>query len=270
MSKLRCLAILCSVFSLAGCQHYLTPGGGMSMQEITEADLLVTDADLRAYYETKPATTFPASIAMVRVQDSGYQSHSYYGTGQGRYTVVTTRDIETEAAFEKLGSLENIRGVAPIGRMLVPVNANTVKDLRVPAAKLHADMILVYSVDTSFNVDGKQLGPLSLVSLGFFPNKKAHVTATVAGMLVDVRTGFIYGTTEATDIQTQRATVWSTAVAIETARLKAEKKAFEEFVGEFAELWAVVVNAHAGTAVAHPGNEPVGRGYYSIQLDEVR
>ncbi len=231
-----------AIVGLGGCgQHYMTPGGGVSMLEIT-------DADLKTYYETRPAAAFPASIAVVRVQDSGYQSRSHHGYGHGRYTVITTRDIETDEHFEKLQSLANVRGVAPIGRMLIPVNANTVKDLRVPAAKLHADMILVYSVDTSFNVDGKQLGPLSLISLGLIPNKKAHVTATVAGVLVDVRTGYIYGTTEATDTQQQRGTIWSTQTAIETARMKAERNAFGGFVGEFEKLWAVVESNYGDKA----------------------
>ena len=251
---------LLAIALFSGCaQHYLTPGGGVSMVDITDGDLI-------EFYETEPAAAFPANIAVVRVQDSGYQSRSHHGYGHGRYSIITTRDIETDEAFERLQKLTDVQGIAPIGRMLVPVNANTVKDLRVPAAKLHADMILVYSVDTSLYVDGRQLGPLSLVSLGLIPNKKAHVTATVAGMLVDVRTGYIYGTTESTDIQEQRSTIWSTELAIETARKKAEKNAFEGFVGEFEGLWGGVVSVHKGKAAALRGDDVPGNQYYTIHL----
>ena len=224
-----------------GCAtNYVTPASGVSLAEIA-------DDDLRAYYERQPASPFPANIAIVRVQDSGYVTNTGLGYGHGRYTIMTTRDIETDEAFEKIAQLPLVDGVAPIGRLLLSPNASTIKDLRAPAAKLRADLLLVYSVDTSFSVEGKSLGPLSAISLGFIRNKKAHVTATVAGVLVDVRTGFVYGTTEATATEEQRASIWSTEIAIDSSRLRAETAAFDCFVAEFQRLWKGVVDVHAAT-----------------------
>ena len=237
-NKIVLLAIVC--LGSAGCASYVTPGSGVSLAEIA-------DDDLRAYYETQPASPFPANVAIVRVQDSGYNTRTAHGYGHGRYSVVTTRDIETDEALGRIVKLPLINDVAPIGRLLLPPNASTMKDLRTPAAKLRADLLLVYSVDTSFTVEGKPLGPLSAISLGFIRNKKAHVTATVAGALIDVRTGFIYGTTEASATEVQRASVWSTAVAIESSRLRAETFAFEQFVTDFEGLWKSVVDVHAAT-----------------------
>ncbi len=266
MTKERfCIAVLLlGALVTAGCgQHYITPGGGVSMYAM--AGIESTDQDLRKHYETQPAAQFPANLTIVRIQDSGYRSHTHHGYGQGRYTIVTTRDLEDDKAFERLQALPSVRGVAPIGRMLVPVNANTIKDLRIPAARLQADMILVYSVDTSFTVDGQQLGPLSLISLGLIPNKKAHVTATVAGMLVDVRTGYIYGTAESTDIQQQSATIWSTEMVIDTARRKAEINAFNGFIGEFEDMWGGVATTYAAT----PGSDESSRaGYHSVRFGD--
>ena len=259
------VAALLAIALLGGCgAHYVTPGGSVSMAQIAGIGEQF-DGDISKHFETRPAAAFPAHIAVVRVQDSGYYSRSYHGHSGGRYTIVTTRDIESDEAFERLQKMPDVNGVAPIGRMLVPVNANTIKDLRIPAAQLHADMVLVYSVDTSLYVDGKQLGPLTLISLGLVPNKKAHVTATVAGMLVDVRTGYIYGTTESTDTQSQIATVWDTEAAIESSRKKAEKNAFEGFVGEFEELWGGVVDVYRDGAVARRDEAP-GNRYHAIQL----
>ncbi len=259
---IRSTMVLLLALALTACgQHYVTPGGGVALLEIT-------DDDLKSYYETRPTAPFPTSIAVVRVQDSGYRSLSLHGYGQGRFSVVTTRDIETDESYEKLAKLPLVADVAPIGRMLVPVNANTIKDLRVPAAKLHADMVLIYSVDTAFTVDGKSLGPLSTVSLGLIPNKKAHVTSTVAGVLIDVRTGHIYGTTEASDLQQQRATIWSTQQAIETARLRAEKNAFKAFVGEFEDLWSGVLASRYTTPAADGNNPPRGRTYDTVKFWE--
>lgn len=262
------IALLVGALVIGACaQHYVTPGGGVPMLALAGDEL--TDRDLRKYYETQPAAGFPANLTVIRIQDSGYRSHTHHGYGYGRFTIVTTRDIEDDEAFEKLESLPNVRGVAAIGRMLVPANSNTIRDLRVPAARLHADMILVYSVDTSFTVDGKQLGPLSLVSLGLIPNKKAHVTATVAGMLVDVRTGYIYGTAESTNVQKQSATIWSTEMAIDTARRKAEITAFDGFVDEFADMWGGVVSAYAHRRTPTPQDDGASRpGYHSVLFED--
>ena len=256
------LAFLC--LAGTGCAtNYVTPASGVSLAEIA-------DDDLRAYYETQPASPFPANIAVVRVQDSGYITRTGRGYGHGRYTIVTTRDIETDEAFGKIVQLPLVSGVAPIGRLLLPPNASTIKDLRAPAAKLRADLLLVYSVDTSFSVEGKSFGPMSAISLGFIRNKKAHVTATVAGVLVDVRTGFIYGTTEATVTEEQRASIWSTKLAIESSRLHAETAAFEDFVVEFQQLWKGVVDVHAAT-LSRAASLTAGRDtHFRIQFDNDR
>ena len=239
MNKLGRFVITIAVLSLAsGCStYYRTPAGGVSFQEID-------DVDIRALFEREPTSPFPANLAVVRVQDSGYLSHTNQGYGHGRYTVITTRDIEAEDDFARISELPMVTDVAPLGRFLLPANARTIKDLRIPAAKLRADLLLVYSVDTTFTVDGTPLGPLTMISLGLIPNKKAHVTATVAGALVDVRTGFVYGTTEATSIERQRATVWSTGTVIDRARMQAEAQAFESFVDGFEAVWSDVIEAH--------------------------
>lgn len=240
-------ALLC-----AGCASYVTPAGGVSLAE-------VSDGSLAEMYDRKPASTFPANLAVMRVQDSGYYTKTNRGYGNGRFTVVTTRDVETEEDFERFSKLPLISGVAPVGRMLLPSNALDIRDLRAPAAQLRADILLLYSIDTAFTVDGVSLGPLTLISLGLLPNKQAHVTATVAGVLIDVRTGFVYGTTEATVTKHQRATILSSEQVIETARLKAEAAAFTSFVQDFEGLWTGIVNVHATST---PAQTPDNSGWY--------
>ena len=230
------LSLATACLAVAGCgAHYVTPQGGASLVELASVDV-------RSYYESKPASPFPASIAIVRVQDHGF--------GEGRYKAITTRDLEDRGHYDRMAGLPLVRGVVPVGRMLVPANAATIRDLRAPAAMLHADLLLIYSVDTVFTVEGRSLGPLSAISLGLIRNQKAHVTATVAGVLVDVRTGYVYGTTEATAKEEQRATIWSTERAIESSRMRAEQTAFDDFVDEFGHLWKGVVDVHAATSPA--------------------
>lgn len=232
-----CIAI--AVLLSSGCAtRYVTPGGAVSLTAID-------DTDIATAYSRKPAAPFPANIAIIRVQDDGYVNRGYRGHSLGRYSVITTRDVESDSSIESLQKLPLVAGVAPIGRLLLPSASDSIRDLRLSAAQLQADLLLVYSIDTSFTVDGTPLGPLSVITLGMLRNKKAHVTATVAGIVVDVRSGFVYGTTEATATEHKRASVWSTSDVTDAARRKAEQRAFDEFAGEFGDFWTDLLNVYA-------------------------
>lgn len=241
----RKLLILVFALLVSGCATYVTPGGGVSMAGID-------DASIEDAYSRQPASAFPANIAMIRVQDAGYRTHTAFGHRIGAWSVVTTRDIESEEAIERIATLPLIDGVAPVGRLLLPRDASGLKDLRRSAAQLRADMLLVYSVDTQYTVEGQTFGPFTAISLGMLPNRTAHVTSTVAGLLVDVRTGFIYGSSESTATERQRSGAWTTAAAADEARLRSERQAFEDFVDEFGLLWRGVTAAHAGRPAGIP------------------
>jgi len=141
-----------------------------------------------------------------------------------------------------------ISDVAAMSRLLLPPQLNTVKDLRLAAAGLKTDMLLVYSVDTRFTVESAEIGPLALISLGFLPNKKAHVTTTASAALFDVRSDFVYGSAEATASEQQRATVWSSTGAVEKSRLTTEVEAFHKLLGEVEKLWLNIVHSRNQSA----------------------
>jgi len=122
--------------------------------------------------------------------------------------------------------------------VLLPKNLQSTKDIRLAAASLKTDVVMLYSIDTKFHIEGQPLGPLSLISLGFIPNQNAHVTSTTAGALIDVRTGYIYGVAEATDRQEQLGTIWSTLGGIDGVRLETEAGSFQKFMQEAEKLFA--------------------------------
>jgi hypothetical protein len=193
----------------------------------------------------RPAAPFPARIAVVRAQASGYRSESARCFGTGLFCVVTTRDIEPEEALDRLSRLPQVTGVARVTRLLLPPTLESTRELRRVAATLHTDLLLVYSVDTGFTVEHTEIGPLAVISLGFLPNKTARVSSTASAALFDVRTGFLYGVAEATASEHQRTTAWSTVAAIDNARRKAEAEAFGKLIGEIEGLWSDVLRAHA-------------------------
>lgn len=220
-----------SLLMLGGCSSkgYVTPDHGVSLAGID-------DADIEELFSKKPASPFPAQVSIVRV------SSSRMGSG---FEVVQTRDIESEADLARIAEQPLISQAAPLSRLLVPSDMRSLKDLRLPAAHMRADLLLVYTVDTTFYVDSTPLGPLTAVSLGFLPNHQAHVTATVAGILVDVRSGYIYGSTEATAQEEQRSSTWSTEDAVTESKSRAEKAAFTRFSESFPAFWKGVTAKYA-------------------------
>ncbi len=247
------LLITLAVLVLQGCANYTTPGGAVSLESID-------DSSIREAYKRQPASPFPARIAVIRVQDAGYVNRNYRGHNLGRFSVITTRDIESDESVETLSTLPMIAGVAPLTRILLPSSASSIRDLRRPAAQVKADMLLVYSVDTVFTVGGKSFGPLTAISLGLIPNKEAHVSSTVSGVLVDVRTGYIYGVAEATATEHQYHNMWATTMVTDEARLQAETRAFDQFVDEFSKTWTGVMTTHLRRAPSSP-QAPSGRWY---------
>lgn len=232
---------------MGGCaSSYQTPGAGFNVGNLSKAD-----EDIGEILKLKPASPFPARLAVARIQASGYSSYGNSCYGAGQYCVVTTRDIETEDDLKKISQLPMIMDVALMSRILLPPKLDSAKDLRRAAASLKTDLLLVYSLDTQFNIDNTDIGPLALISLGFLPNKKAHVTSTATAAVFDVRTGFLYGVAEASAREQQRATFWSSEEAVENARLKAEAEAFKQLLVEVEKLWGNILNQYAGSRKTH-------------------
>ena len=129
-------------FLVSGCATYQTPGAGVNVGNLSKAD-----GDIAEVMKREPASPFPARIAMARVQSTGYYSHNNNQCyGKGAFCILTTRDIETEQDFERLGRLPMISGIAAMSRILLPEQLDSIKDLRLAAANLKTDMLLVYSV----------------------------------------------------------------------------------------------------------------------------
>jgi hypothetical protein len=242
MPALLRACILVAVLSAAGCAStytYTTPGAGLNLKTFAN-----TEPGIEAKMKVEPAVVFPARLAVARVQAPGYASRSAACFGTGRYCVVTARDIETDESQKRLAGLPLVAGVAVLNRMLLPERIESTQNLREAAAALKTDMLLLYSIDTVFNVESTDVGPLAIITLGFLPTKNARVTATASAALYDVRTGFVYGLAEASATDEQRGTFWSTADAIDTARRRAEADAFQKMIGEVEKFWGDVLKTH--------------------------
>jgi hypothetical protein len=240
---------------LGGCATYTTPGGPASLAALERAERSVggttvpggaasPDDPIGAALSRAPRAQFPAQVVAVRIQAAGYVSASSNGYGRGLFSVVTSRDVETEADFARLAAMPGVAGVAALNRLLLPGNLE-LANVRSAAAELHGDVVLLYTLDTSFHTESGNFGPMQVVSLGFLKKHNAVVSTTCAAALLDVRTGYVYGLAESSATEEQRANSWSTHDAIDAARLRAERAAFTQALGEVEKVWSEVYARYA-------------------------
>lgn len=228
--RLRILAPLVLLLASGCASRYTTPGGPARLGDINRAD--IADAMSR-----QPSPHFPANIVAVRVQAPEYKSMTAEGVGRGNYSVVTVSEAQADEPLKPAAAWPNVAQVSPISRLLLPSKLETLEDLRLPAAKLQADILLVYTVDTAFRVQGRDYGPLSILSLGLVPDRDAMVTTTASAVFTDVRTGYTYGTAEATAKASGLASAWTTEQTVDAKRVEAEKEALAKLVSEAAKTW---------------------------------
>jgi hypothetical protein len=234
-----------------GCAaSYATPGRAAEMK-LFAADQQA-DPSVVKTIDRRPMATLPTAVAIVRVQAPGYSSDTAKSWGRGAFSIVTERDIEGED--QKLVELQQrmpmCKGLAPINRLLLPEDLHSDVELRQAAGALHADMLLVYTLDTTFQVQDVA-APLSVITLGLSPNQVAHVICTASAVLMDTRNGYVYGVAEATDRQSQLASAWTSEAAVDQTRRRVEAKAFAKLVDELERTWPGVV-ANLQSAPATP------------------
>lgn len=249
-----CLSVVMVGAGLCGCSSYTVPGRGASIDLMSASgsatSSLTPGNDPSAQSSggdieitrRRATASFPAHIVVVRIQEPGYKSMTNEGVGGGRYSVIAVRDIETDEDFERLNRLPSVAEIAPLSRLLLPSVFESDKELRQAAARVQADMLLVYTVDTSF-LDTDKSSVLGVVTLGFGPTIDVRVVTTVSALLLDTQTGYVYGTIEETAREQTTTAALSTKNTCDMLRLKTERRAFESFLSEMETVWPRIVES---------------------------
>jgi len=235
------LFLAAALTALFGCASYIPPGAKADLQAFAPASI-------QEGFAAKATAPFPASIAVVRVQAPAYTNYRLQQSGgaygEGRYSVVMTREVEEEGQIERIAHLPQVAGVTAINRMLLPSKLEGDKELREAAARLQADLLFVYTFDTVF-FDRDLAKPLTVITLGLSPTRKVYVTTTASALLMDTRTGYVYSTYETTKKAETLSTSWGSSEAADEARRQNERQAFEQLIGEFAGTWPKLLDRHA-------------------------
>jgi len=224
------IVVFALILLCAGCASYVTPGAAVRLQDIDRPDIAAAAA-------RKASPNFPARLAVVRVQGPQYRSYSSEGYGNGRFSVLTTQELLTEDHMTSIQAWPALGGAVPINRLLLPQKLESFDDLRLPAAQIQADVLLVYTLDTSFRIQGRGYGPLAAISLGVVPDRDAYITSTASALFIDVRTGFVYGVAESTAKTSGLTNIWSSSSTIDKKRVEAEQQAFDQLMSQAAITW---------------------------------
>ena len=230
----------------AGCASYVTPGAAVRLQDFDRPEIAAAAA-------RKASPNFPARLAVVRVQAPQYRSYSAESYGSGPFSVLVTQELLTDAQVTSIQGWPALAGAIPINRLLLPPKLESFDDLRLSAAQIQADILLVYTLDTSFRLQGRGYGPLTAISLGVVPDRDAYITSTASALFIDVRTGFIYGVAESTARTSGLTNVWSSRNTIDKKRVEAEQQAFDGLMTQAATTWKGIA------AQYQPMAGPVGR-----------
>jgi hypothetical protein len=245
------LFLALTLVGLTGCgsSQYVTPSRAADLATLVGVSGS-TDESIQSALGRRPAAPLPATIAIVRIQQADYIRHPGTKPAAGGYGVVTLREIEQDADLDRLRKLSGVAAVAPITGLLVPPYLPSEAELRRAAATLRADLVLIYTIESKLSEDDFA-PPLGLLTLGLLPTRVKSVSATAAMALTDTRTGFVYSVAEASADADQLANGWTGKSALEDARLRAERRAFDSLLGQFEQSWPRIM-ASLGTGTGSP------------------
>ena len=233
---------------MLGCAEYKVPGPGADFHAMGIA--LNPASDEVHGPQAKPTTTFPASIAYARVQGPVYQDNSSQTYGIGIYTVVMTHDVEKPDTLQRLAAMRSVTKVEPINKLHLQQSLASAQQLRDAAVGMNSNMLLIYTFDDTVR-DSDDSPPLTILTIGILETKKITLTSTASAVLMDPKTGFVYGATEITDEKTATSNAWGEAAAGEATRQEVETSAFDKLTGQVEKTWGGVLTQYAGpTAVS--------------------
>lgn len=226
-------------------EGYTRPAGGADLRafglEPPAAAFDDADAPLRAH--PQPQADFPATIAVVRLQNADYHWHGS-SKAAGAYTIVTTRDVETDEKFKDFASHPMIRSIVPMNHLVLPSRISHASDLCEAARRIGADMVLVFTLDSDDDIV-HHVPELSVATLGLLPEGEAVARCTASAIVLDARSGFVYAVSEGSDEQKRLASAWGGSSARDKARRKAEQKAFHNLLSDLERRWLEVVREYA-------------------------
>jgi hypothetical protein len=247
LSHLKLLVLPLLLAAMTGCtSSYTLPGKGVNFQEI---GLTVSPKD-KANLAKKSEAKFPASLILVRLQGSRYDNTTVQTYGSGSYCVVMTRDIEKPDQIDMLGHMPLVTGIDSLRKLDLPETMENEQQLRTAALAENGDVLLIYTLDDNFTNSGNDT--TADLTFGILNTNNFTVTTTASAVLVDARTGLVYGAVEAIAQKKGAANVYGYSAAADAVRSLTEAEAFDDLCTKAKRLWITTVKQYAPPGTTLP------------------
>lgn len=182
------------------------------------------NAEVAALYDTVPEVILPARIALARA-----------GSREMQVTSEAELAIWRETAAELGEGFGEFLTLSPVsadmaGELTETQVRGVVADVRRAAALQKADYVLLYSVATGAGTNSNVLdvADLTIIGLWVAPSRNVNATATAEAILLDVRTGYVFGAATAQGEDTTLTTAMRSDQAERGARKAAQLDAVEK------------------------------------------
>lgn len=187
----------------------------------------------------RPQAPLPAALAVVRLQDA-----PRHVSGSMRLERVLQECQGWEdRRLVRLGELPQVTRVRLATELLAKGRIENDVDLRRIGGRLGADVLLVYTIDSHASMTSGVLEDLASLLL---PTQRHRASATARALLMDVRSGYVYASEQATAHERTRASVWSHVDAAQRTVERAERGAMDGLVERLGQVWSEI-EAEQGT-----------------------
>jgi uncharacterized protein YceK len=239
---MKFLLLLVLFIAMTGCSSvYTLPGKGVNFQAI---GITVSPRD-KINLTKRSEAKFPASLIIVRLQGSRYEDRTVQTYGSGSYCVIMTRDanVEKPDQIDMLGHMPLVSGIDSLRKLDLPETMENEQQLRTAALAENADMLLIYTFDDTFSNTANDT--MASFTFGLLATNNFTVSTTASAVLMDARTGLVYGAVEAISQKKGSAGANSFYSAAETVRGQVEAEAFDDLCTKTKRLWTNVVKQYA-------------------------
>ncbi len=202
---------------------------------------LSLDEQVRAAAAVEPILEFPARFGIARIENGRLvpvpPDEAAYWTdlaGELGPRVGTFDPVDPLTAHF---TAQSLGAPAPHGA------AGLVHTIRLGAARQHLDAVLIYAVDARAEKENTALAVVDITLIGgaFLPTREIEAEGRASALLLDVRNGYPYGRTFATEALSELTTSWGSDGRRDEMRREAEAKTVAALAPKVREMFDMLV-----------------------------
>ena len=229
----RVLFLFGSVLLFSSCSSYVTPPAPADFQTLNSPVA-------QSMVEPRPLVKFPAYVAITQIQGNSLGRGKWkYPDKNNPFALSITKHLQGDERMNRLRALPGVAESVVLNKLIAPPFFKSSEDLRTAAKRLRADLLLIYTFDTEVT-QNDAMPILTLATLGLSPSKMIEAESTASAVLIDVKTGFIYGTAQGIAKEETISNGWYLKSSMESVEDEVEHEAFSSLLSKIENVWGRV------------------------------